>query len=82
MSALSILSQVGILVFGAASIILVGSGNPFVRRWGYVSALVAEPFWFYASLFPWQPGIFVVTVIYTVAWARGLKNNWVSQPKW
>lgn len=48
--------------------------NGRVRRWGCVIGLLGQPFWFYATFTASQWGMFAVTVGYTLAFLRGLKN--------
>lgn len=39
--------------------------------------MLGQPFWFYASWQAEQWGIFVVSIIYAGAWARGLWVHWI-----
>lgn len=67
---MEIASQVMILV-GAASMVFVGGGN----RWGFVMALLIQPFWYYTTWRNRQWGVLSASLIYTVAWALGIYHN-------
>ena len=68
--------QVGLLLFGAAAIYLVGldSSNPY-QKWGYVVGLLSQPFWLLSSYKSRQTGIFCLSIFYTYAWIAGIINN-------
>lgn len=40
--------------------------------------MLGQPFWFYAAWKADQWGIFVVCVLYAIAWMRGLWVHWLS----
>ena len=73
---LDIISQVGVTIFGVTAVFLVGSKSPHVRRYGYLSGLLAQPFWYFTFITHQQYAIVVLSLLYTVSWIRGLKNNW------
>ena len=68
--------QVGLLLFGAAAIYLVGleSTNPY-QKWGYVVGLISQPFWLLSSFKAKQFGIFYLSIFYTYAWIIGIINH-------
>ena len=71
-----IISQIGIVVFGAGAIILVAKKN----KWGFVLGLISQPFWFFTSFINGQWGVFFVNIIYAGTWIFGIyewffKNN-------
>lgn len=76
------MSQIGIVVFGALAIFLVGlkDDNKW-RRWGYVSGLCAQPFWFYTTWHAEQYGIFAMSFFYCYSWLNGFDNhfNWKGE---
>ncbi len=80
MSAAAIITQVGIVGFGATAIYLTNSREFSVRRWACVFGLLAQPFWFWSTYAAAQWGIFAVSFWYAYSWARGFYFNWVSPP--
>ncbi len=63
-----LISQVGIIIFGITSIVLVARKN----KWGFVVGLAAQPFWFTTSIVNEQWGIFGISFAYTVTWSYGI----------
>lgn len=76
------ISQLGIMIFGCASIWLVGRKGP-LQRWGYIAGLCGQPFWIYTAFQadPLQWGILVVVLWYTYAWADGIRIHWFANNK-
>lgn len=68
-------SQMGIVVFGVGALWLVGKDGPY-RKYGFIMGLLGQPFWFYTAIHTEQWGIFLIAVIYTITWIRGIYNNW------
>ena len=68
--------QVGLLLFGAAAIYLVGlePNNPY-QKWGYVVGLISQPFWLYSSFKMRNWGIFYLSIFYTYSWGVGIVNH-------
>lgn len=64
---LDAISQIGIFTLGVSSIILIGRKN----RWGFVLALLSQPFWFYTAYAHQQWGVFGANIIYTASWLYG-----------
>lgn len=62
--------QWGILILGPIPVFLAQSGRQRLAAW---IGLCCQPFWFVAAIHAHQMGTFIVTCIYTVAWARGLR---------
>ena len=71
---LDTISQIAILVFGAASILLISLKSPKKNLWGWIFGLAHEPFWFYTTFHNEQWGIFLLAIWYTYAWGNGLRN--------
>ena len=71
------MSQIGIIVFGATAIFLVGlkDNNPW-RRWGFVFGICSQPFWFYTTWQAEQYGIFALSIFYAGSWINGFNNHW------
>ena len=60
-------AQIVIFVLGTTSIILIARKN----KWGFILALIAQPFWFYTTYVNHQWGAFIVSFIYTASWIYG-----------
>lgn len=75
--------QVGLLLFGAAAIYLVGLDptNPY-QKWGYVVGLISQPFWLYSSFKMKNWGIFYLSIFYTYAWVEGILNRFPILDYW
>lgn len=65
--------QIGIAVPGVIALWLV---NGRKSRWGPVFGLLSEPCWLYTSIVHRQWGAVAMSVLYTVAWIRGVMAAW------
>ena len=74
---LDTISQVGIFVFGVSSIILIGRKN----RWGFVLALLSQPFWFYTAYIHQQWGILAANCVYAASWLYGFYGWFLKKEK-
>ena len=45
------------------------------QRWGHVFGLASQPFWLIATWSAGQWGMFVLALVYTFMWCRGIYNN-------
>ena len=68
--------QWGIALCGVVAIALTQDPSPSRRRFACLFGLAGQPFWFYAAWKSQQWGIGVVTVLYTLAWSRGVWCLW------
>lgn len=68
------IAQIAILILSAAAIFLVGSPETILLGMGI--GLAAQPFWFWETLRNRQWGMFLLSVFYTAAYARGIFNYW------
>tara|TARA_B100001105_G_C22307688_1_gene406658 strand:- start:548 stop:778 length:231 start_codon:yes stop_codon:yes gene_type:complete len=73
------IEQIAIAFFGLSAIWLSQSAREASRKWAPILGLSSQPFWFYATLTAEQWGIFVLSLFYTLAWMRGVKNHWMSK---
>ncbi|MBB6578486.1 hypothetical protein HNP33_002568 [Comamonas odontotermitis] len=71
------IDQIAIAVLGAAAAWLSQARSEAFRRWACIFGMLGQPFWFYASWNAEQWGIFVVSVLYALAWMKGLWNHWI-----
>ncbi|HYH36566.1 MAG TPA: nicotinamide mononucleotide transporter [Candidatus Saccharimonadales bacterium] len=69
-------SQVGLIIFGLAAIILIAKKN----KWGFVIGLLSEPFFFATSYINKQWGLFILTIAYTFTWVFGI-YEWFYKDK-
>jgi hypothetical protein len=70
--------QIGIVIFGATAVYLVGRKDKW-QRWGYIAGLCAQPFWFYTTFKAGQWGIFAISIWYAYSWSVGIWNYWVKK---
>ncbi len=71
------IAQVAIALFGVAAIWLTQDARADRRRFACIVGLIAQPFWFHATIAAQQWGMVAVCVLYTLAWARGFWTQWV-----
>nr|WP_313470792.1 hypothetical protein [Stenotrophomonas geniculata] len=71
--------QAAIAFTGFTAIWLTQSKRERVRRFACLFGLAGQPFWFASAIAAEQWGIVVLCCFYTVAWARGVWNNWIKQ---
>lgn len=72
------IAQFAIALFGVTSIFLSQSADAKQRKFACLFGLAGQPFWFWSSISAEQWGIVLLCCLYTVAWARGVKTNWVD----
>lgn len=72
------MDQVAIAVLGAFAAWLSQARQESSRRWACIFGIVGQPFWFYAAWKAQQWGIFVVCVLYVLAWMKGLWTYWLA----
>lgn len=71
------ISQICIFIFGALGLLLVNDPRPHVRRFGCISGLIGQPFWYIAAFHAGQWGIFASSFLYSASWIRGFYYAWV-----
>lgn len=72
------IDQIAIALLGASAAWLSQARGLQSRRWACLFGLAGQPFWFYASWHAEQWGIFAVSILYLVAWLRGLWLYWLA----
>jgi nicotinamide riboside transporter PnuC len=70
--------QWGIALFGVIAITLSQDRNPERQRYACLFGLAGQPFWFYAAWTSQQWGIGLLTLLYTLAWSRGVWTQWIK----
>jgi nicotinamide riboside transporter PnuC len=73
---LDFVSQALIFTLGITSIILVARKN----KWGFIAAIVVQPFWIFSSYRSGQWGIFLVSFVYTGSWIYGA-YRWFAEDR-
>jgi hypothetical protein len=73
-----VIVQAAIAFTGFTAIWLTQSKREGVRRFACLFGLLGQPFWFASAIAAEQWGIVVLCCFYTVAWARGIWNNWIK----
>lgn len=71
------IAQIGIFAFGMSAVYLANSPSDKVRRFGCISGLLAQPFWFYETAMQGQWLIFTASLVYAYGWARGFYHQWM-----
>lgn len=71
--------QWGIALFGVVAIALTQDPNRGRQRYACLFGLAGQPFWLYAAWHSQQWGIGIVTVLYTLAWSRGVWTQWLRR---
>lgn len=74
-----LISQIGVLVFGLLAVWLVAYKEKNIRKWGYLCALLSEPFWFITVIYHHQWVILISCLIYTWLWWRGFYFHWIKK---
>ena len=77
MVSLDMISQIGIVAFGVAAIILVARKN----KWGFVFGLASVPFWGITAYLNSQWGIFLVNIGYALSWIYGIYSWFKKEDK-
>lgn len=72
------MDQIAIAVLGAFAAWLSQAREESFRRWACIFGILGQPFWFYAAWKAQQWGIFVVCVLYALAWMKGLWTYWLA----
>jgi hypothetical protein len=73
-----LMEQIGIALFGVLGIWLTQDKRASWRRWACIAGMCSQPFWLFAAIKAGQWGAFFISCLYTIAWARGIFNNWIK----
>ena len=71
------IDQIAIAFLGALAAWLSQARTDSFRRWACIFGILGQPFWFYAAWQADQWGIFAVSVLYALAWMKGLWIHWI-----
>jgi hypothetical protein len=72
-----IFEQTMIALTGALAIWMTQDRRLAVQKWACVVGLIGEPFWLMSTWREAQWGMFLLTLLYTLAWLRGVKRFWL-----
>lgn len=75
------ITQIMIFITGIAAVWLSQDEKSDRRKYACLFALIGQPFWFYASYQASQWGVMVLSVFYTIAWAKGFYVYWIRRDK-
>ena len=75
---LEIISQIGVFIFSASAIWVVGREESW-NRWGYILGLLGQPFWFYSVIINKQWGLLILCIWYLYAWGQGFYVHWIKR---
>jgi hypothetical protein len=73
------LVQTMIALTGSVAVWLTQDADPRRRRWACIVGMIGQPFWIYMSWTIGTWGVFLTSLLYTYAWARGIHLHWVVQ---
>ncbi len=72
------ITQTAIALLGAGAVWLSQSRSQQAQRWACIVGLLSQPFWFWAAWSSGQWGVFFVSVVCALAWAKGLWVHWIA----
>jgi hypothetical protein len=72
------MEQIAIALTGVTAVWLSQDTREAWRRYACLFGMAGQPFWFYATAKAEQWGIFVLCILYTYSWGRGVWNNWLK----
>lgn len=75
------IEQIAIFITGISAVWLSQNEKSAMHKYACLFGLAGQPFWFYASYQASQWGILILTVFYTVAWAKGFYLFWIKPDK-
>lgn len=74
------ISQYTILILGPLAIWILARKDQYAR-YGFIIGLASQPFWFYTLTYNRQWPILIVSIVYAVAFAKGVYNNFIRRDK-
>lgn len=79
MLSLAVMAQVAQPICSGLAIWLL-NGRGSSPRWGTLIGLLGQSAWYYVATHPVQWGTLAATVIFTAAYARGIRRHWLARP--
>jgi len=71
--------QTLIAVLGITAVWFSQSRRAERRKYACIFGLLGQPLWFYTTWSAGQWGIFALSLVYTVAWFKGLHIYWLKR---
>lgn len=71
-------SQSIIMITGIVAIWLTQDPLPERARWACIVGLIGQPFWIGETYAQGQYGMLALSVVYTLAWCRGVWVYWIK----
>lgn len=68
-----------IAICGVSAVFLSQCEQFKFKRWASVVGLMAQPFWFIATLKAEQYGVMALCFFYGAAWAKGFYTYWIAR---
>lgn len=72
------IEQIVIFTTGICAVWLSQDEKSAMRKYACLFGLAGQPFWFYASYQASQWGVLVLSIFYTIAWAKGFYVFWIK----
>lgn len=72
------IAQAGIALTGTVAIFLTQSKSAEARRYACLFGMAGQPFWMYETFVAAQWGMFALTFLYALAWAKGIYQHWLK----
>lgn len=72
------ITQTAIALLGASAVWLSQSRTNRFQKWACIVGLLQQPFWFWATWRSGQWGMFLVSIVCTLAWVKGLWIHWLT----
>jgi len=74
----TMISQIGIVLFGLSAVWLIGRKEKW-SRWGFILGLMSQPFFIYTAWKHEQWGLFILSICYVYVWFQGIYNYWIKK---
>ncbi len=74
--------QIGIAVTGTVAVFLTQCERIEWRRFACIFGMLGQPCWLYAAWKADQTGVLFVSVLYAMAWAKGIHTHWLKGLTW
>lgn len=72
------IEQIVIFTTGIAAVWLSQDEKSAKRKYACLFGMAGQPFWLYASYQASQWGILILSIVYTIAWMKGLYVFWIK----
>lgn len=73
------MDQIFIAFFGVTAVTLSQIKNKRANKFACIFGMAGQPFWLYMSYSEGLAGVFIVSMLYTISWSVGIKNNFIAR---